>query len=150
MPPKKAQQIKKRDAKAKDKKNTALNKTTQAIKLPVLPDPSAAKGPVQVDAFVPSSGDYSVVTDGDFGYSCYLMWSDVKNNHNKYYILQVLKSNNREAYHYWNRYGRVGYDGVKDLQMMSKDSAVRMYDKKYKEKVNKGYVEVKMALGKAD
>lgn len=41
------------------------------------------------------------------------MWTDVKANHNKYYIMQVLKKGNN--YYLWTRYGRVGYDGVPTL-----------------------------------
>lgn len=38
------------------------------------------------------------------------MWSDLKNNHNKFYICQILESGG--AYSFWTRYGRVGMDGV--------------------------------------
>lgn len=60
------------------------------------------------------------MSEGDDAYSCYLMWSDLKDNHNKYYILQVLEHKTTGKFYYWNRYGRVGYDGSKDLQEMAK------------------------------
>jgi predicted DNA-binding WGR domain protein len=43
------------------------------------------------------------------------MCSDVKNNHNKFYIIQILQHALYNTIHYWNRYGRVGEDGVSDL-----------------------------------
>ncbi len=48
----------------------------------------------------------------------------------------------------WTRYGRVGLDGVgSPLACYSKEECVKLYTKKYNEKVGKGYTEVKMALG---
>jgi len=77
------------------------------------------------------------------------MWSDTVHNHNKYYIMQVLKSSGGSVC-YWNRYGRVGYDGVSSRELLGEPRSIQMYNKKYKEKTGKGYVEVKMQLGKAD
>ena len=40
------------------------------------------------------------------------MWSDLKNNNNKYYIIQLLQSdNNANLFYVFNRWGRVGVDG---------------------------------------
>jgi hypothetical protein len=66
-----------------------------------------------VDDQVPDKINYSVSSKDGQEYSVYLMWSDLKNNHNKYYIVQVLepKPTNGKAY-LWTRYGRVGNDGV--------------------------------------
>jgi len=54
------------------------------------------------------------------------MWSDLKNNHNKYYIAQVLepKPANGKAY-LWTRYGRVGNDGVAGRILLQVESAKR-------------------------
>ena len=41
----------------------------------------------QVDSFVPNGAAYEVVVDNGKVYSTYMMWSDMKNNHNKYYIV---------------------------------------------------------------
>ena len=43
--------------------------------------------------------------------SCYLMWTNIKTNMNKFYVAQGLK-NGKEDYFLWTRYGRVGFDGV--------------------------------------
>lgn len=40
------------------------------------------------------------------------MWSDCKNNNNKYYIIQLLQSDsNPNDFKVFNRWGRVGTDG---------------------------------------
>lgn len=75
------------------------------------------------------------------------MWSDIKDNHNKYYIAQGLVSGSGQHF-LWTRYGRVGLDGVGTNQPCSSiDNLRATYTKKYREKTNKGYTEVKMAIG---
>ena len=47
---------------------------------------SAANG-VLVDLFVPQAQDYTVVMDASgTALSCYLMWNDLTENHNKFYV----------------------------------------------------------------
>ena len=45
---------------------------------------------------MPGGNAYEVVVENDKVYSTYMMWSDMKNNHNKYYIVQVLKRKGSE------------------------------------------------------
>lgn len=94
-------------------------------------------------------GNYTVVDGADgAALSCYLMWSDIKDNHNKYYIAQGLQ-NKIGGYSLWTRYGRVGLDGVGGhMPCGSLDNLRATYAKKCREKTNKGYTLVKMALGK--
>jgi len=74
------------------------------------------------------------------------MCSDVKDNHNKFYIMQVLSKGT--AYFLWTRYGRVGYDGVGELKPQgSADRAVAAYNSTYNKKTKRTYKEVKMAIG---
>lgn len=64
--------------------------------------------------------------------------------------MQVLQKGNG-SFTLWTRYGRVGFDGVGSNEAAGdKASAMRMYNKKYREKTNKGYTEINMALGKPD
>lgn len=79
MPPRK------RDVKADDKAQAKATKATNKDIVTV--QTSVNKQGVLVDHLVPNPGKYSVV-DGADGQplSCYLMWSDIKDNHNKYYI----------------------------------------------------------------
>ena len=75
------------------------------------------------------------------------MWSDIKENHNKFYVAQALKHSNGKFY-LWTRYGRVGLDGVgSPIELPTEQHAIREYTKKYNQKTSKGYTEVKLALG---
>lgn len=77
------------------------------------------------------------------------MWSDIKDNHNKYYIIQGLKIGT--VHYLWTRYGRVGLDGVGNKEHCGTLEAMKkLYLKKYGEKTRKGYTEVKMKLGQAN
>ena len=118
MPPRK------RDVKAADKTAKAVAKSSPVAPAPApatAPAPSLVKlvstsatGGVFVDHFVPKAQDYKVLfTAGSTttALSCYLMWSDIKNNHNKFYVAQALQHTN-SSYYLWTRYGRVGLDGV--------------------------------------
>ena len=105
----------KRDVKAADKTTKAVAKSA-----PVAPDPAptslklvstSSTGGVFVDHFVPKAQDYKVLFTASTAHSCYLMWSDIKNNHNKFYVAQALQHTNG-SYYLWTRYGRVGLDGV--------------------------------------
>lgn len=71
---------------------------------------TSADGGVLVDHLVPKASTFKVHQNNGKAYSCYLMWSDVKDNHNKFYIMQLLER--QGSYYVWTRYGRVGYDGV--------------------------------------
>lgn len=75
------------------------------------------------------------------------MWSDLKDNHNKYYILQALKSS-AGNYYLWTRFGRVGAPGVCNNAIMSDIATViKEFLKTEKAKNKKGYNEIKMSLG---
>ena len=69
--------MKKRDAKA-------------AAKMAPSPDikvvSTSATGGVFVDHFVPKAAMHKVIQDGGKALSCYLMWTDCKENHNKFYV----------------------------------------------------------------
>lgn len=77
------------------------------------------------------------------------MWSDIKANHNKFYIAQGIEKNGK--FYLWTRYGRVGLDGVGNNDNVDSKSALESkYYKKYYEKTKKGYTEVKMAVSKTE
>ena len=146
MPPRK------RDVKAAAKVDKAVAKSAPVA--PLAPAPTlmkvvstSATGGVFVDHFVPKAAEHKVLFTGDKAHSCYLMWSDIKENHNKFYVAQALQHSNGSFY-LWTRYGRVGLDGVGSPDPCpSKDACIALFNKKYREKTNKGYTEVKIALG---
>ena len=81
--------------------------------------------------------------------SAYLNWSDLKRNHNKFYIVQVLQSKMHtgpvQMATLYTRYGRVGSNGVKSTETLSYEAAVKKYAKQTRAKRSKGYTEIKMA-----
>jgi poly [ADP-ribose] polymerase len=97
-----------------------------------------------IDQQVPNAANYTIVKNGSNFLSCYLMWSDVKNNHNKFYIMQVLQGNG--STHLFTRYGRVGDKG--QVSFVPNGNAANEYRKTYNAKVKKGYTEIKMAVEK--
>jgi len=72
------------------------------------------------------------------------MWSDVKDNHNKFYVCQVLQDGANTFL--FTRYGRVGDSGT--VSFTPSLNAAKEYHKTYKAKVRKGYKEIKMAVEK--
>jgi hypothetical protein len=51
---------------------------------------TATTNGVYVDYFVPGADKYKVIFSGGQACSCYLMFTDIKNNHNKFYVAQAL------------------------------------------------------------
>ena len=41
--------------------------------------------------------------------------TNVGNNNNKYYLIQLLEEDAKKSYHVWQRWGRVGYGGQNNL-----------------------------------
>jgi predicted DNA-binding WGR domain protein len=75
------------------------------------------------------------------------MWSDLKDNHNKFYVAQALKSKFGN-YSLWTRYGRVGVAGVSENKdIYGLNDVVKEFLKVEKTKLKKGYNEIKMSLG---
>lgn len=44
-----------------------------------------------------------------------MLQTNVGNNNNKYYIIQLLEETGKNAYYVWQRWGRVGYKGQTNL-----------------------------------
>jgi len=93
------------------------------------------KGRTVVDPNVPNSNDYHVLEEGDDIYDAILNQTNIANNNNKFYNLQVLKKDNSNAYFFWTRWGRVGERGqFKLLNCSSKDSAISNFKSKFRDK----------------
>lgn len=77
-----------------------------------------------------------------------LNFTDIINNNNKYYNLELIESNDGKYYIY-TQYGRVGVSGAKEYRVCEdKADAEKEAEKIIKSKTKKGYVEVKLV--KAD
>jgi predicted DNA-binding WGR domain protein len=67
------------------------------------------KGHAAVDASCPIADTFHVLEEGNDIYDVYLNQTDIGQNKNKYYIIQLLESDDgTKQYHCWNRWGRVG------------------------------------------
>jgi len=103
------------------------------------------KGTAAVDEKVENSNDYIVLNDNNKDWSATLNMSDLKNNNNKFYKIQILVAEKTNSFYIYNRWGRVGYDGQNSMDPCSdKSDAQRKYDKKIRDKLNKGYFEIEV------
>ena len=127
---------------------------------PLIADQKIVTGIVTNNALVdpkhPGHQDHTVVPDknGDFNgksFDSTMNQSDLKNNNNKFYIIQMLKNNTTNTLSVWNRWGRVGYDGQSaSFNFPNLDSAKASFLKKYNEKVKKGYTPLVMDYSSND
>lgn len=77
-----------------------------------------------------------------------LNFTDIVNNNNKYYNLEIVKSDKNKFY-LFTQYGRVGNDGAREYRSCDDQTHAEIEGEKIiKSKTKKGYVEVKLA--KAD
>lgn len=76
------------------------------------------------------------------------MWSDLKDNHNKFYIIQALQDKNGASCFLWTRFGRVGVNGVSNREYAGNpDGVAKKFYSLERQKCRKGYTEIKMSLG---
>ena len=62
--------------------------------------------------------------------------TDIKNNNNKFYIIQLLKSDITNEYYVWMRWGRVGKAGQNSfISCSSINHAVSIFSAKFRDKV---------------
>ncbi|ORX55486.1 PARP-domain-containing protein [Piromyces finnis] len=98
------------------------------------------KGRTVVDPNVPNSNDYHVLEEGDEIYDAILNQTNIANNNNKFYNLQVLKKDNSNQYCFWTRWGRVGEKGQSSLlNCSSKDIAISNFKSKFKDKTGNNW-----------
>jgi len=101
-----------------------------------------------VDQQVPQRGLYRVYSEGDKVYNASLMLADIAQNNNKFYIVQLLQSiMEDDMFAVYTRWGRVGFDGQSNCYPFSNaKEAIEFYEAKFREKAEKGYTEIKIAL----
>lgn len=66
------------------------------------------KGKAPVDDHCPVGDKYHVYCDDDCIWDCMLNQTNIQNNNNKYYLIQLLKKDGLNQYSVWMRWGRVG------------------------------------------
>jgi poly [ADP-ribose] polymerase len=93
------------------------------------PAKKAKTGKAKVDDVCPLSSSASVHED----YDCMLNQTNIKQNNNKFYVLQMLEKGS--SYYVWTRWGRVGERGqFKNMGPMGIDKAIKDFEKKFKDK----------------
>lgn len=98
-----------------------------------------SKGGAVVDSLVPGGSGYRVFQDGGKIYSATLNQSNLVDNNNKFYIVQILQHEANSNLYVWNRWGRVGVPGQNALKgPMPKDACIREFNNKYHDKTVKG------------
>ncbi len=83
------------------------------------------KGKIPVDPY--AIKDTKVAVHNGITYASTLNQSNVQHNNNKFYILQVLESeNNPNNFYFFTRWGRVGVVGqMSSAGPMTRDKAIR-------------------------
>ena len=109
-------------------------------------------GGAMVDHCVPNPGNWEVYSVPGKIYSAYLMVSDCNKNNNKYYLIQVLRNLNNGGFAAWNRWGRVGVDGMNSIRNYGNAAAaIADYDKKFHDKTVKGrYTKIEVTFEDED
>ncbi|XP_056381095.1 protein mono-ADP-ribosyltransferase PARP3 isoform X2 [Hyla sarda] len=97
------------------------------------------KGKAKKDSACPLNcqGDIEVYED----YDCMLNQTNIGNNNNKFYIIQLLHStSSKNTYYCWNRWGRVGEVGQSKLTNFSDINSVKKdFEKKFKDKTKNNW-----------
>uniref|UniRef100_A0A915KKE3 Poly [ADP-ribose] polymerase n=1 Tax=Romanomermis culicivorax TaxID=13658 RepID=A0A915KKE3_ROMCU len=96
------------------------------------------KGKVPVDPECSAKTDSAHVFCDPTGvtYDCMLNQTNIAQNNNKFYLIQLLEDDNSKNYSVWLRWGRVGFTGQKNLincgsnlEMAKKIFCYKFYDK---------------------
>ncbi|XP_013790315.1 poly [ADP-ribose] polymerase 3-like [Limulus polyphemus] len=113
--------------KKEDSEGTKIRKVFENLK-----NEPSKKGKSKPDEYCPVSTNVEVFEDFD----CMLNQTNIGNNNNKYYVIQLLKNKTAKSYYVWNRWGRVGEPGLSALRgpMTSLESAKLDFKKKFQDK----------------
>jgi poly [ADP-ribose] polymerase len=81
-----------------------------------------------------------IYVDGDEVWSCMLNQTNIGNNNNKFYMLQLAESNDKKQYWVWMRWGRVGAKGQSSLiSGSSLKNAMGVFESKFTEKTGNAW-----------
>ncbi|TPX68181.1 hypothetical protein SpCBS45565_g03249 [Spizellomyces sp. 'palustris'] len=92
------------------------------------------KGRAAVDHLCPVAKKCHVYENGTDVYDALLNQTEIKANNNKFYIIQVLEEDAGRNYYLWTRWGRVGQNGMNKLESLSKEQAIRGFERKFYDK----------------
>ncbi|KAL3827816.1 hypothetical protein ACJIZ3_016618 [Penstemon smallii] len=105
------------------------------------------KGSAVLDNWLPdhTKAQYHVLQVDDETYDAMLNQTNVGENNNKFYVLQVLESDDGGKYMVYNRWGRVGVKGQDKLSgpYTSQQSAISEFEKKFQDKTKNHWADRK-------
>ena len=73
------------------------------------------KSSSKVDTLCPIGHKATILKEGEEVWECMLNQTNIQNNNNKYFLLQLLVDESKGQYFTWFRWGRVGYNGQNNL-----------------------------------
>jgi len=94
------------------------------------------KGLAPVDNECPHEADHHVFCEGKEVWDVMLNQTNIQNNNNKYYLIQLLENDIRTSFSVWMRWGRVGYKGQTSWTSCGQDleKAKNIFRKKFSDK----------------
>ncbi|KAL5561434.1 hypothetical protein UlMin_031181 [Ulmus minor] len=102
------------------------------------------KGAAVLDQWLPDDIkiQYHVLQMGDEIYDAMLNQTNVGDNNNKFYVIQVLESDDGSRFLFYNRWGRVGVKGQNKIlgPYTSKESAICEFEQKFHAKTKNYWV----------
>ncbi|KAF8791322.1 Poly [ADP-ribose] polymerase 2 like protein [Argiope bruennichi] len=100
---------------------------------------------VPVDQECPERENFHIYCEGEIIYSATLNQTNMQNNNNKYYIIQLLEHNKRKQFAVWRRWGRVGHKGQRDLSKFgsSLPEAKESFEQKFYDKTRNNWSDLK-------
>lgn len=97
------------------------------------------KSRAPVDSECPVANNHHVFCEGDDVWDCMLNQTNIGNNNNKYYLIQVLKHDSSDEYKVWMRWGRVGFKGQNSLSNANLQYAKSIFEKKFRDKTGNAW-----------
>jgi len=93
------------------------------------------KGLAPVDDNCPHKDSYHVYVEGSDIWDVMLNQTNIQNNNNKYYLIQLLEADSGSKFAIWMRWGRIGYSGQTSWTIQhSLDAAKNVFTKKFTDK----------------
>jgi poly [ADP-ribose] polymerase len=103
------------------------------------------KGKAPVDEAFDNKNSVHVYSEGEIVWDALLNCTNIGNNNNKFYIIQLLQTDSFKEYYVFNKWGRVGYSNNQTScfgPTASLDQAKREFNKKFRIKTSNDWLTV--------
>ncbi|EXX54771.1 uncharacterized protein OCT59_022700 [Rhizophagus irregularis] len=103
------------------------------------------KGKAPVDEAFDNKNSVHVYSEGEIVWDALLNCTNIGNNNNKFYIIQLLQTDSFKEYYVFNKWGRVGYSNNQTScygPTTSLDQAKREFNKKFRIKTSNDWLTV--------